>query len=199
MAGGHIPAIAPLMPTAFAAGADAGTKSDFRVCSTVAVMVTPSRAGNDRSNQASMRRRLAMLQRDMKTGVPCILRSGATRVLQDCRCCATTAIGLWPVRYPPLRTFGRPKLWSARSQSKEHSRPISDPSFRLQGRRHEESGTVRTLAIAFAERSARARLRGTSTRMPAKAPVPASSIEFERPARSSNCLRTKGRTRRASP
>jgi hypothetical protein len=42
MAGGHTPAIAPLIETAFAASAN----SDFRVCSNVAVMVTPYHAGN---------------------------------------------------------------------------------------------------------------------------------------------------------
>jgi hypothetical protein len=79
MAGGHTPAIVHLTATAFAANAEAGVKSDFRVCSNVAVMVTPCRAGNERPNQQS----IAMLQRDMNIGVPCVLRSGASRVLQD--------------------------------------------------------------------------------------------------------------------
>src|SRR5262245_46251951 len=43
IAGGHTPAIAPLMAIAFAASADAAAKFDFRVCSAVAVMITPCR------------------------------------------------------------------------------------------------------------------------------------------------------------
>src|SRR5262249_4552666 len=83
MAGGHTPAIAPLTVTAFAANADAGAKSDFRVCSTVAVMVTPCRAANAPNSAIPRGAPLSMLQRDMRMGVPCVLRSGASRVLQD--------------------------------------------------------------------------------------------------------------------
>lgn len=83
IAGGHTPAIAPLTATAFAASADAGAKSDFCVCSTVAVMVTPCRAANAPNSAIACVAALSMLQRDVSTGVPCVLRSGASRVLQD--------------------------------------------------------------------------------------------------------------------
>jgi hypothetical protein len=160
---------------------------------------------SERSPQISSRLLAAspMLQRDMNMGTPCVLRSGASRVLQDCATVTRPpAMGFRPGPYPPLRPSGRSQI--ARAVTIRGS-PALRSTFRYEVRNPATISIARSIQyrsnfpIAFAARCARTHLRGTNMRMPAKAPAPASSIEFERPARSSSCLRTTGRTRRASP
>jgi hypothetical protein len=107
MAGGHTPAMAPLTATTFAASADAGVRSDFRVCSNIAGIV-PCRAGNDRLG-SRLRRTIAHAATRHKQGRS--LGSSQWSIASAAglsAVCATTAMDLRPAGYPPSR-IGRSK------------------------------------------------------------------------------------------
>src|SRR5262245_52348802 len=106
-----------------------------------------------------LRRRLRMLQRGMNRSVPCVLRSGASRVLQDCvrlrddidelaaRALSAAATSVDQEFAHNISIRGSPSAcWHNQTRTSEYNDHQQC---------QEESGTVRIFAIVFAARHER--------------------------------------------